>query len=381
MTEKFCRVCGGGLFSTPLIGYENMPKSAQFFPDINDVNDEKGTALSVCQCSACGLIQLDNDAVFYYREVIRAAAVSAEMTAFRTKQFCDWTSRFGLKDKKILEVGAGAGEYMQIMREFSENVFGLEQRQASVTSALQKNLDVQQGFIEEVSLNEAPFDAFYMLNFLEHLPNPNASLQAINQALKNDAIGLVEVPNFDMIIRQKLYSEFISDHLFYFTKESFEFTLEKNGFEVIECTETWHDYSLSAVIKKRSPLDLSVFTQQKSIISNELNDYIASFKPLKVAIWGAGHQSLAVMSLADLGEKVRYVIDSASFKQNKFTPATHLPIVEPERLNKDPVEAVIVMAASYSDEVAKIVDSQYPNVNIAVLREDGLEIVKALTKD
>jgi hypothetical protein len=34
------------------------------------------------------------------------------------------------------------------------------------------------------------------------------------------------------------------------------------------------------------------------------------------------------------------------------------------------------MAAAYSDEVAKILSSQYPEVkNIAILREDGLEVI------
>ena len=34
------------------------------------------------------------------------------------------------------------------------------------------------------------------------------------------------------------------------------------------------------------------------------------------------------------------------------------------------------MAAAYSDEVAKILNIQYPEVkNIAILREDGLEVI------
>ena len=78
------------------------------------------------------------------------------------------------------------------------------------------------------------------------------------------------------------------------------------------------------------------------------------FKNKKIAIWGAGHQALAMISLIGLADHVKYVIDSATFKQGKYTHATHIPILAPEMLESDPVSAVIVMAASYSDEVLGI---------------------------
>ena len=68
------------------------------------------------------------------------------------------------------------------------------------------------------------------------------------------------------------------------------------------------------------------------------------------------------------------IVDSAPFKQNKYTPATHLPIVAPEKLIADKVDAVIVMAAGYSDEVAGIIKRKFNNIQIAVLRDFGLEI-------
>ena len=37
---------------------------------------------------------------------------------------------------------------------------------------------------------------------------------------------------------------------------------------------------------------------------NEINNYIDRFKGKKVAIWGAGHQSLAVLSLANLSDRI-----------------------------------------------------------------------------
>jgi hypothetical protein len=80
------------------------------------------------------------------------------------------------------------------------------------------------------------------------------------------------------------------------------------------------------------------------------------------------------MSMAELGGKVKYVVDSATFKQGRFTPVTHLPIVGPDRLDSDPPIAVIVMTASYSDEVVNIIRKDYsPDIKISILRDFGLE--------
>ena len=194
--------------------------------------------------------------------------------------------------------------------------------------------------------------------------------------MTDDAIGLVEVPNFDMILRNNIFSEFIPDHLFYFTEETLRAALGINGFEIIECNEVWYDYIISAIVKKRKRLDISHFRQYQARLKNEIEEYIRLFTDKKVAIWGAGHQALAIISLIDLGGKIRYVVDSAPFKQGKYTPATHVPIVSPDAIGSDPVDAVMVMAASYSDEVAKIIREKYDGkIKVAILRDFGLEVV------
>jgi len=185
----------------------------------------------------------------------------------------------------------------------------------------------------------------------------------------------VEVPNFDMILEKRLFSEFIPDHLAYFTQNTLQTALQLNGFELLECRPVWHNYILSAVVKKRNILDISDFNSQKDKIILEINQFMERFAAGKVAVWGAGHQALAMLSLAEMAGKILYVVDSAPFKQNRFTPATHIPIVPPDMLAKEPVEAVIIMAASYSDEVERIIKRDFsPGIVTAILRDYGLEV-------
>ena len=72
----------------------------------------------------------------------------------------------------------------------------------------------------DTCLPEAPFEAFFTLNFLEHQPTPKNFLRGIWHNLVPQGIGLVEVPNFDMMLRQRLFSEFTTDHLLYFTADT-----------------------------------------------------------------------------------------------------------------------------------------------------------------
>ena len=354
-----------------------MPSQAQNLPDDQSVKNDVGINLDICQCSGCGLVQLDTDTkpVSYYREVIRSSAFSAEMREFRLQQFRQLVAKYSLAGEKMVEIGCGRGEYLGLMKEAGVDAYGLEYGPDLEAECQRNGLKVSCGYIDSVDygMEAAPFAAFFILNFLEHFPEPNVALRAVYKNLSDGAVGLVEVPNFDMMLRAALFSEFTRDHLLYFTKRTLTLTLELNGFEVLSCDEVWHDYSISAMVKKRVQLDLASLRRHRAKIKDDLNEFLSKFRA--VAIWGAGHQALAILSMMDLGRRVKYVVDAAPFKQGKFTPATHIPIVAPESLRSQPVEAIIIMAGSYSDEVKNIIKKGFdPGLTVAVLRDFGLEL-------
>lgn len=375
-TSNKCRICGSEFFKEPLLRLENMPAMAQYLPDEKNLENDKGVVLEVCQCTGCGLVQLNSEPVPYFREVIRASAFSDEMKEFRFRQFTEFTQKYSLKGKKVLEIGCGCGEYLSIMRACGTDAYGVEYSAKSVEECVRKDLAVSRGFVENggCRLDHAPFDAFFIINFLEHLPDPRETLRGMYNNLTDKGLGLVEVPNFDMVLQKRLFSEFIGDHLLYFTKDTLTNALKLGGFDVLECRTVWHEYIISAVVRKRPRLNMSDFYECQSKLKRDIEEYVSHFRDKKVAVWGAGHQALAVISLTNLKGKIRYVIDSAPFKQGKYTPVAHIPIVSSDMLKSDPVDAVIVMAASYSDEVVKILRRDFDkNINVTVLRDFSLE--------
>jgi len=372
---KRCRICGRELFDKPILQFKNMPRNAQYLP--SKIAEEKGIDLNVYECSGCGLIQLEIEPVPYYKESIRAVSFSEEMKAFRLNQFKKFIEKHKLYGKRAIEIGSGKGEYLSLLKELGLEIYGMEYSSDSVDRCKKMGLKVIKGFIEKEDyvIPNSPFDAFFIFSFLEHLPDPNTILRCIYKNLKEDGVGIVEVPNFDMILKKGLFSEFMADHLSYFNKKTLRIALELNGFDVIKIDEIWHEYILSATVRKRRKLDVSVFLKTKEKIEEQLKKYVKQFK--RVAVWGAGHQAFAILSLTGIAKEISYVVDSADFKQKKFTPLTHIPILSPEYLKKDPVDAVIVMAGSYSDEIKEILLSDYDKrMRIAILRESGLEIVR-----
>ena len=366
-----CRVCDGRM-NDPILSFTNMPQAAQHLPE---EPSDTGIDMDVMQCEYCGTVQLSSDPVSYYKDVIRASAFSEEMRQFRVQQFKEFISKYRLANKKVVEIGCGKGEFLSLMKEAGADTYGIEYADDSVAYCRERDLQVSKFYIENEDdiLPSAPFDCFFIMNFFEHLPDPNTTLKVLHSNLADDGVGLVEVPNFDMIVKNKLFSEFINDHLFYFTQKTLKSILDRNGFEIVECEETWYNYIISAVVRKKKKLNLSRFYDHQLKIKKEIQSYIHMYGDKKVAIYGAGHQALAAISLAEIGDKIKYVVDDAPFKQGRYTPATHVPIVSSEFIKKDPVDAIIVMAASYSDEVARKLGVSHPDIDLTILRDFGLE--------
>lgn len=372
---KFCRACGGVLYEEAVLSYKNMPRSAQYLP--SSAND-KAVDINLRECSKCGLLQLDCKPVPYYREVIRASALSKAMGEFRKKQFSAFVKEFNLKDKKFIECGCGSGEYLSIMREAGLKVYGTEYSKAAAEACKKQGLKVSRIFpCKNLKLPHAPFQAFGLFNSFEHFPNPSDFLQTISNNLSENAVGLIEVPNFEGSIRENVFFTFIADHLFYFTRQTLRCIIEMNGFDVIKINTVWHKNILSATVKRRKKIKLSGFIKAENEFRQKINNFI-SLSPLgETAFWGAGHEALFLLASAKLGRKeIKYIIDAAPFKQGKFSPATHIPIVSPEELNKRPPKAIIIAAGSYSEELAKFILNKYgKKIHIAIVRKNTLEVL------
>ena len=376
---KRCIACGTPLWETPLLTLDNMPASAQHMPDAQGVKEDRGLTLDLCQCMGCGLVQFDCEPVDYYRDVIRAGGFSKTMVELRRYQYKHLIDSYHLEGKKFIEVGCGQGEFLKVLSEFPVEVHGIEHDHHLVELARAQGLDVTEGFTETEDTRFAGglYDVFLSFNFLEHQPDPSTMLQAIYRNLEDDAMGLITVPSFEYIMDHNSYYELIRDHLAYYTFETLTPLLERNGFQVEECEVINRD-TLSVIVRKRPQMDTENLLECYVNLKREMETYMKYLDAWdkKVAIWGASHQGFTLAATTKLGEKARYIIDSAPFKQGKFAPASHLPIVGPDHFHEHPVDAIIITAPGYTDEIAASIRQKFGTaVEIRAMRSNHLEMV------
>lgn len=376
---KRCIACGAPLWETPLLTLDNMPASAQHMPDAQGVKEDRGLTLDLCQCMGCGLVQFDCEPVDYYRDVIRAGGFSKTMVELRRYQYKHLIDSYHLEGKKFIEVGCGQGEFLKVLSEFPVEVHGIEHDHHLVELARAQGLDVTEGFTETEDTRFAGglYDVFLSFNFLEHQPDPSTMLQAIYRNLEDDAMGLITVPSFEYIMDHNSYYELIRDHLAYYTFETLTPLLERNGFQVEECEVINRD-TLSVIVRKRPQMDTENLLECYVNLKREMETYMKYLDAWdkKVAVWGASHQGFTLAATTKLGEKARYIIDSAPFKQGKFAPASHLPIVGPDHFHEHPVDAIIITAPGYTDEIAASIRQKFGTaVEIRAMRSNHLEMV------
>jgi SAM-dependent methyltransferase len=372
-----CRLCRREIPVKPELLLPGMPAVSQHLPDSPGGG---GVDLRIAECPACGLIQLDNDPVPYYREVIRAAAYSPEMGEYRRRQFAEWVAEYRLRGGRILEPGCGRGEYLKLLRDSAPvEVFGTEYGEAAAAAARTVGARVERIFFErgDERLADAPFDGFFTFNYLEHMPDPGAFLRGIAGNLADGAPGIVEVPNFDLMLKKNIFSEFTIDHLCCFTADTLKKMLEINGFDVLKCRVAWHDYIISAEVRKRRRTDFSGFSAAAEKLRGEIAAFCWEHPAAELAVWGAGHQAFALLASPELKTRFACIVDSAPFKQGRYAPASALPIVAPDVLDSGRIAGVVVMGGSYSDEIVGRIRERYGRrFRLAAVREDHLEIIQ-----
>ena len=146
----------------------------------------------------------------------------------------------------------------------------------------------------------------------------------------------------------------------------------------MDCLTINEDNDIAAVVQKKKAFNINGQFCEVEALIDEMRIIVADYKTRnrKVAVWGAGHRTLALISLGRLTD-LAYIVDSAKSKQGKYSPVLHLNIVPPRHLKNENIDLVIVMVPGlYPDEVLKTIEDMDLDVDVAVLRYNKIEFIK-----
>jgi len=152
-----------------------------------------------------------------------------------------------LKSGKVLDIGCGTGDRLEVFRRRGFDVYGVEVSSSARYAREHLNLNVVEGNLFKAHYPDNFFDIATMYNVLEHLHRPKEMLQEVNRIVKKDGFLVIQVPNTDSLQFKrygKRWSAFdVPRDLFYFNPQILSGLLKKTGFEVIKIdhmSSFWH---------------------------------------------------------------------------------------------------------------------------------------------
>jgi 2-polyprenyl-3-methyl-5-hydroxy-6-metoxy-1,4-benzoquinol methylase len=352
--KKVCRLCGEEDSLKKLIFLQNFPKSAQFLPSVDEFGEDISIELQVAECIYCGLVQLINQPVSYYKDVITAASLTGASRDKLNMEFRDIIDSFSLDKAKTLEIGAGRGEFISLLNQLGLKAQGLENNFENVNIAMSNDLRVEQGYLLDRQNNSKSYRFIVCNNFLEHQPNIKRFLKKIHSIMDETGFVYLSVPNLERIIERGCFYEFVADHLVYFSKQTLKTAIENSGLVIERIYLKNNENDIAVLAKKRPSLDVADNRENMDLIINSVKllvDGLAA-QGKKISVWGAGHRALALMALAKLN-KIDSVIDSAPFKQGRFTPILKKQIIGPDDFfsNEDCDCILVMLPGSFSEQV------------------------------
>ena len=393
MKEKGrCIVCSEELQSCAI--FEGMPANAQNMPDLAQLETDHGISLNLCQCPHCGLVQFDTEPVWYCKDVIRAGGETKTMREIRVMEYnklLKFMKERNLPGSKILEVGCGRGEFIHMWEDprITEDVriIGIEHKKELVEQANSDGLEVYEGFAQKGYLcPEGPFDAFVQFNFLEHQPDPLDMLKNIRAQLRPNAVGLVTVPGLEYILAHNGYYELIRDHIAYYSEKTLARVMQMAGFEVLRISWVNRD-TIEVLVANSSCPQKSTEMQENELLdaTGLLENHREICKTVDrtlerlqkenkiLCVWGASHQGFTVVSTTNLGKSIPFIIDSAPFKQGKYAPASHVPIVSPDYAAEHIPDVILISAPGYTEEIAEIIRKRFgEKTEILILKTNNI---------
>jgi len=215
----------------------------------------------IFQCAACGLGRAQapafDPAAYYthgyfsgdradgYADYLGAEAVLRREFA-RTVDFIRRYRRGG----KLLEIGCAYGFFLQEARRHF-TVSGIELAKDAAAYCRRQGLAVEAGTADDAKRGSGPFDVIVLLDVIEHLPDPHATMAALARALAPDGVIVLTTGDFASLAARALRSGWRlmtpPQHLWFFTAASMARLGAGAGLEIACLDHPWKIVPLSLV--------------------------------------------------------------------------------------------------------------------------------------
>jgi len=377
-----CRVCGSERLAL-FLRCDHVPATIERLVEQHELADEESIDLEIWRCGDCGFVQLRESPLpsDYYRSYDKSTLHSAKAQEYQVMLAAELTSRFSLRDARVLEVGCGDGFFGAALRDHGVDVEAVEPGVPSVLSARARGISVTESYFgTDNPFAPASFDAIVARQVISHIVDLDGFMAAVSRFLKPGGLAIIEAPNVNTAIERRRFFDFFADYSNYFAPETLARLFQRYGCALEEVTARADAEYFIAIFKKASSEKLSDSLDDFTVA---VRDFVDREKRLghRIACWGAGGRGISFLALAGVSPiDIEFVIDTSPLKQGRYLPASHIPVVAPDVLREDPPDCLILTALAYKDEILESLDRQYQFAGSVVVLTPEPQIVTLGTK-
>jgi hypothetical protein len=290
---------------------------------------------------------------------------------------CNDGTLLSMVDSRILKIGIDpaddsfVAESSQVANEIIQGYFS---RETYLTS---KFADLKPKVITTIAM-------FY------DLENPDSFIQDVHETIHDDGIWVVQMSYTPLMIKQMAFDNICHEHLYYYSLFNIKTLLERNGFDVLNCTLNDANGGSFRVTAVKSSTDKSKFSTQQqrdifqfnvdSILSNEktlkLDDpqtwldffekidklkietynflYEARLRGERVFGYGASTKGNTLLQYFNIDSSlIEAIVERSPYKYGLKTIGSDIPIISEEQMRKDPPDYMLVLPWHFIDEFVK----------------------------
>jgi SAM-dependent methyltransferase len=379
-----CRSCGktvGALvidlgvqpLANNLLRAEDLAKREPKFP------------LRVAVCQNCWLMQITDlvPPVQLFSDYLYFSSFSDLMLRHARAAAEKYIAEFDLNTQsRVIEIASNDGYLLQNFVRAKIPCLGIEPAENIAKVAREKNVETIVEFFGEtlakkMVVENRSADLILGNNVFAHAPDTNDFVAGLKILLKPKGRIVLEFPYGVDLIEHSEFDTIYHEHVFYFTLTALQPLFARHGLEIFRVEHLpIHGGSLRlfAGHAKTFSVEKSVdefqfaenqknvgtlayyenFAARISVIKKSLRELLAGSKRegKKIAAYGAAAKGSTLINFFDLGAEILdFVVDRSTYKQGRFMPGKHIPILPPEALLEKLPDFTLLLTWNFAEEI------------------------------
>jgi len=384
-----CRFCNNELYFE-FIDLVNSPLSNSNLTKEQLNEPEVFYPLKLYVCNNCFLVQID--------EYKKSSEIFNEKYAYFSSFSKTWLEhaknyveivieRFNLnKYSYVVEIGSNDGYLLQYFQKFNIPCLGIEPASNTAAVAKEKGIDVIEDYFgsslaKKLASQNKKTDLLLGNNVLAHVPEINDFVQGLKILLSDNGVITMEFPHLMQLIENNQFDTIYHEHFSYYSFITVKSIFESHGIEIFDVDQIpTHGGSLRIYAKHEEDKTKKISSNVKNLtdleISKKMNtiEYYKNFQDKAnkikydlqqflikqklngkiVAAYGAAAKGNTLLNYCGIKKDlINFVADASPYKQGKYLPGSHIPIVNEKKIKKIKPDFVIILPWNIKDEIIK----------------------------